>query len=68
MEPQGALSRVFLRDGARPRDLMQQIQQRGLVVEHFEVVGLRWRRFSSDGRRRDGSRSGPRRRGHGGAA
>jgi len=38
MEPQGALSRVFLRDGARPRDLMQQIQQRGLVVEHFEVV------------------------------
>jgi ABC-2 type transport system ATP-binding protein len=38
VEPQGALSRVFLRDGARPRDLMQQIQQRGLVVEHFEVV------------------------------
>ena len=38
IEPQGALSRVFLRDGARPRELMQQIQQRGLVVEHFEVV------------------------------
>jgi ABC-2 type transport system ATP-binding protein len=38
IEPQGALSRVFLRDGVRPRDLMQQIQQRGLVVEHFEVV------------------------------
>jgi ABC-2 type transport system ATP-binding protein len=38
IEPQGTLSRVFLRDGARPRDLMQQIQQRGLVVEHFEVV------------------------------
>jgi ABC-2 type transport system ATP-binding protein len=38
VEPQGALSRVFLRDGARPRDLMQQIQQRGLIVEHFEVV------------------------------
>jgi ABC-type uncharacterized transport system ATPase subunit len=38
IEPQGALRRVFLRDGARPRDLMQQIQQRGLVVEHFEVV------------------------------
>jgi len=38
VEPQGALSRVFLRAGARPRDLMQQIQQSGLVVEHFEVV------------------------------
>jgi ABC-2 type transport system ATP-binding protein len=38
VEPHEGLSRVFLRAGARPRDLMDQILGRGMVVDHFEVM------------------------------
>lgn len=38
VEAQGALHRVFLRDGTRPRELMLQMQRGGLPFEHFEVV------------------------------
>jgi ABC-2 type transport system ATP-binding protein len=34
----GGLSRVFLRPGARARDLMDLLVQRGIPVEHFEVM------------------------------
>ena len=38
VEPHGALHRVFLRPGARARDLMAQIVERRLAIEHFEVM------------------------------
>jgi ABC-2 type transport system ATP-binding protein len=38
VEPHGALQRIFLRPGARPRDLMDQIVERRLPIEHFEVM------------------------------
>ena len=38
VEPHGALHRVFLRPGARARDLMDQIVERRLAIEHFEVM------------------------------
>jgi ABC-2 type transport system ATP-binding protein len=38
VEPDGALSRVFLVEGAEPRDLMDQLLQRRIAVQHFEVV------------------------------
>jgi len=38
VEPHGALHRVFLRPGARARDLMDQIVERRLSIEHFEVM------------------------------
>ncbi|HEU4401360.1 MAG TPA: ATP-binding cassette domain-containing protein [Candidatus Polarisedimenticolia bacterium] len=37
VEKQGGLSRVVLKPGARPGDLMQILLSRGLAVEHFEV-------------------------------
>ena len=38
VEKHGGLSRVFLRPGARPRDLMDLLVERGIAVEHFEVM------------------------------
>ncbi|HUD72446.1 MAG TPA: DUF4162 domain-containing protein, partial [Dongiaceae bacterium] len=38
VEPHGALHRIFLRPGARARDLMDQIVERRLSIEHFEVM------------------------------
>jgi ABC-2 type transport system ATP-binding protein len=38
IEPHGSLSRVFLKPGARPRDLMDHLVRRGVSVEHFEVM------------------------------
>jgi hypothetical protein len=38
VDAQGPYSRVFLKPGARPRDLMEQLQRRGVPMEHFEVV------------------------------
>ena len=38
VESQGALSRVILKDGVRPRELMDLLVERGIAVEHFEVV------------------------------
>jgi len=38
VERHGGLSRVFLKPGARPRDLMDLLVQRGIPVEHFEVM------------------------------
>lgn len=38
IKPEGALSRVYLSPGSRPRDLMDQIVERGIRVEHFEAV------------------------------
>jgi ABC-2 type transport system ATP-binding protein len=37
-ERQGALTRVILKSGSRPRDLMDLLVARGIAVEHFEVV------------------------------
>jgi ABC-2 type transport system ATP-binding protein len=38
VEPDGVLSRVFLVPGAEPRDLMDQLLQRRIAMQHFEVV------------------------------
>jgi ABC-2 type transport system ATP-binding protein len=38
VERQGPHTRVFLKAGARPRDLMELLVQHRLMVEHFEVV------------------------------
>jgi len=38
VERHGGLSRVFLKPGARPRDLMDLLVRQGLPVEHFEVM------------------------------
>jgi len=38
VEPDGAMSRVFLVPGAGPRDLMNQLLDRRIVVQHFEAV------------------------------
>jgi ABC-2 type transport system ATP-binding protein len=38
VEKQGGLSRVVLRPGSRPRDLMDLLVQRRIAVEHFEVA------------------------------
>ena len=35
---EGALSRVYLKPGARPRELMEHLQRQGIAVEHFEVA------------------------------
>ncbi len=37
-ERRGPLTRVILREGSRPRDLMDLLVTRGIPVEHFEVV------------------------------
>ena len=36
--PQGALRRVILTPGSRPRDLLNLLVQRGIPFEHFEVA------------------------------
>jgi len=38
VEKRGGLSRVFLKTGARPRDLMDLLVQQRIPVEHFEVM------------------------------
>lgn len=38
IERGGALSRVFLIAGAQPRDLMNQLLERRIAMQHFEVV------------------------------
>lgn len=38
VEPDGGLSRVFLVPGVEPRDLMDQMLQRRIAMQHFEVV------------------------------
>ncbi len=38
IKSEGALSRVYLSPGSQPRDLMDQIVERGIRVEHFEPV------------------------------
>jgi len=38
VERQGALHRVVLRDGSRPRDLMALLQERRIAVDHFEAL------------------------------
>ncbi|MFQ5878509.1 MAG: ABC transporter ATP-binding protein [Acidobacteriota bacterium] len=38
VESHGALTRVVLKAGARPRDLMNLLVSRGIAVEHFEVA------------------------------
>jgi ABC-2 type transport system ATP-binding protein len=38
VESHGGLRRVTLRPGAAPRDLMRQLLERGMMVEHFEVA------------------------------
>ena len=37
-ERHGALTRVILKSGVRPRELMDLFVSRGILVEHFEVV------------------------------
>jgi ABC-2 type transport system ATP-binding protein len=37
-ERRGGLTRVILKSGSRPRDLMDLLVARGIAVEHFEVV------------------------------
>jgi ABC-2 type transport system ATP-binding protein len=37
VEPHGALRRVFLKAGARPRELLDALIERRVPVEHFEV-------------------------------
>jgi ABC-2 type transport system ATP-binding protein len=38
LEREGPLNRVYLKPGARPRDLMDQLVARRIAIEHFEVV------------------------------
>jgi ABC-2 type transport system ATP-binding protein len=38
VQKHGGLSRVFLRGGARPRDLMDLLLKHGIPIDHFEVV------------------------------
>jgi len=38
LERQGPLVRVFLKAGARPRDLMERMVRHGVQLHHFEVV------------------------------
>jgi ABC-2 type transport system ATP-binding protein len=38
IERQGALTRVFLQPGRKPSDLMREMVQRGVPLEHFETV------------------------------
>ncbi len=40
VERQGALHRVVLRDGMRPRDLMALLQERRIAVDHFEALRM----------------------------
>jgi ABC-2 type transport system ATP-binding protein len=40
IERQGALQRVILRDGARPRDLMGLLLERRIAVDHFEALRM----------------------------
>jgi ABC-2 type transport system ATP-binding protein len=38
VQPHGALTRVFLQPGRKPSDLMREMVQRGVPLEHFETV------------------------------
>jgi ABC-2 type transport system ATP-binding protein len=38
VEPHGALTRVFLQPGRKPSDLMRDLLQRGVTLEHFETM------------------------------
>jgi ABC-2 type transport system ATP-binding protein len=38
VERQGRMHRVVLRNGARPRDLMALLQEKRIVVDHFEAL------------------------------
>jgi len=40
VERQGALQRVILREGARPRDLLALLVERGVAVERFETLRM----------------------------
>jgi len=40
IERRGALQRVILRDGARPRDLMALLVERRIAVDHFEALRM----------------------------
>ena len=40
VEPQGALHRVILRDGARPRDLMALLLEKRIAIDHFEALRM----------------------------
>ncbi len=40
VDRQGALQRVVLRDGRRPRDLMAHLQERRIAVDHFEALRM----------------------------
>jgi ABC-2 type transport system ATP-binding protein len=40
VERQGALQRVILREGARPRDLLALLLERGVAVERFETLRM----------------------------
>jgi ABC-2 type transport system ATP-binding protein len=40
VDRQGALHRVVLRDGMRPRDLMALLQERRIAVDHFEALRM----------------------------
>src|SRR5262245_26977535 len=40
VDRQGALQRVVLRDGLRPRDLLTLLHERGIAVDHFEALRM----------------------------
>ena len=40
VERQGGLRKVWLREGARPRDLMAIIEERRIPIDHFEVARM----------------------------
>ena len=40
VERHGALRKVLLRDGARPRDLMALLEERRIPIDHFEVARM----------------------------
>jgi ABC-2 type transport system ATP-binding protein len=65
VESRGALRRAILREGARPRDLMEQLLARRIPVEHFEVyrapveeIFVKTVRAGEDARAGDGRVSG----------